>query len=78
MADSDRIRWSTRCVTCGNYLFAPGVVGVAFRLISAAPMPIPSTCLHRLEEVDLEGREPWVGIRVVCKQCVEFFKTVTP
>jgi hypothetical protein len=59
-----------RCYTCERTIKDIGDL-VAYRLVVRDVYPFI------LEPVDLHGQEPWSGIRVVCTQCLKFFREVS-
>jgi hypothetical protein len=64
-------KWHATCETCRSSVFDPAKV-VAFRL-----RWVTNDNRYYLESVDLEGREPWCGIRVICIPCLVFFRRET-
>jgi hypothetical protein len=54
---------SAMCQVCRHYKFKPEEV-IAYRLRSEGPEAVP-----------LEGKEPWSGVFVVCRDCVMFLRS---
>jgi hypothetical protein len=54
---------SARCETCRAYIFT-AAFATAFRLEDGW-----------LEPVELEGQGPWSGVRVMCPECLKFFRS---
>lgn len=57
-----------RCELCTDYIKLPDVA-LAFRLTTSPKLAGPKTLP---EVVELDGKQPWSGIRIICKNCVEF------
>lgn len=53
---------SARCETCGKYLFKPEDCLAYQRTVGRG-----------IQICDLKGRNPWVGVFVLCFKCVSFF-----
>lgn len=51
-----------RCETCQQYIFKLDSVGLAWTVKQG-----------KSEIIDLQGKEPWTGVRVMCKPCLKFF-----
>lgn len=56
-----------KCDVCSNYIKDISRL-VAYRLRHDGDGP------YYLERVDLRGQDPWSGVRVVCHDCIDFFR----
>lgn len=56
-----------KCETCNTYIFDESRI-ISYRLCSR-----DKDGNRQKEIVQLEGREPWAGIRCICLDCVDFF-----
>jgi hypothetical protein len=54
--------WHCRCEVCGQSLFSPE---------EAITYQVRNRVIAR---INLEGREPWSGIRAVCFECLRHFQ----
>lgn len=60
-----------RCQLCLDW-FKLCDVAFAFRLGRSSKLAGPK---HVLERVDLDGRQPWFGIAIICRSCNAYVRT---
>jgi hypothetical protein len=59
---SQALNYQGRCEACGRDLFFKDGA-TAYRVRNN----------HKVEHVDLQGKQPWQGIRLICVPCMLFF-----
>lgn len=68
---------SAKCVICGDYRFEVQDV-VAYRLHSVLKTSTDRSTKLVPEQVDLDGDDPWLGVRCLCLSCVRFVASLMP